>query len=76
MPRERYLHIPKSVFVAHKKEFKAFLTIRLYTIASLYWEHETSIRDIAQQYEVSRTRIYQILAVAREKMVKEGYVIE
>jgi len=75
MPRPRYLHIPKPVFIAHKKEFKNFLPTRLYTIASLYWEHETPINDIARDYEVTPTRIRQLLSVAREKMEKQGYVI-
>lgn len=75
MPRTRYLHIPKPIFIAHKKEFKSFLTIRLYTIASLYWEHETHINDIAREYEVSGTRIRQLLWKARNKMEKQGYVV-
>jgi len=75
MPKQRYLHIPKPVFIAHKTEFKSFLDTRLYTIASLYWEHETHINDIARDYEVTPTRIRQLLSVARENMEKQGYVI-
>ncbi|GGG25009.1 hypothetical protein GCM10011344_27090 [Dokdonia pacifica] len=75
MQKQRYLHIPKPLFIAHKKEFKTFLDTRLFTIASLYWEHETHINDIAREYEVSGTRIRQLLWKARERIKENKYRI-
>ena len=75
MKKQRYLHIPKPVFIAHRQTFKKLFNIRKFAIASLYWEHETPIKEIAKTYDVSRTRIYQILAHIVEKMKKEGYTL-
>ncbi len=69
------LFIPKGIFVAHKQDFKTFLDTRLFTIASLYWQYDTSINDIAKEYELSGTRIRQLLWKAREKIKDNGYNI-
>lgn len=65
MQKHNKLYIPKPLFVNHKNEFKKLLDTRLYHIASLYWEHEMDIEDIATEYKISTTRIRQLLAKAK-----------
>lgn len=75
MQKHNKLYIPKPLFVTHKNEFKKLLDTRLYHIASLYWEHEMSIKDIAIEYKISITRIHQLLAKTRYIIEEEGYGI-
>lgn len=76
MLSKKALNIPKQLFIAHKQDFKNLLDTRLFVIASLYWEYDTSINDIANKYGLSGTRIRQLLYVAKKRIKENGYTIE
>lgn len=76
MQKHNELYIPKPLFVTHKNEFKKLLDTRLYHIASLYWEQEMSIKDIATEYTISITRIRQLLFKAKFLFQEDGYKVE
>lgn len=75
MRKRNHYRIPKDKFIENKEAFKGLLGDRRFDILKLYTEKNMSYKEIAVIYEVSTTRINQIIAQCYYLIEKTGFKI-
>lgn len=76
MRKRNHYRIPKAKFIENKEAFKELLGDRRFDILKLHTEDELSYKAIADIYEISITRISQIIEHSYYLIRKEGYEVE
>ncbi len=68
-------HIPREFLKAHKKAIKALVGDRRFDILRMRCEKEMNYKEIAEIYDISSSRINQIIAQCCYLIEKAGYQI-